>query len=540
MNHQLARTNRHRRTGARGLIALAAIALIAGACSSGTANTTAATEAPAATTPAAAANVGGGAEPSPSTTQPSIAGQLLIEATPDFNGGQVVGPFEVAEGADMLGCEAGSFVDTEVSTGVRRLMTCESGDRTGTITVHFVPGDDPGPGDANGPWIIEAGTGDFAGLRGDGDFSVVFDDATRSGAETLSGDFVFGPSDADADGAATGTEDGVGETALDADFLAEQMKALTVPDGIGALMIAVVGDDETIWAADGASPDGSAPTPSDPFRVGSISKVFTSLTTLSLVDEGLVGLDDPVVDHVARVEVPRGVTVRDLLQHTSGIRSYTDEPGFFEGLTEDHRRIYSPEEMVGLVSDREAEFKPGTDVAYSNTNYIILGIMIEEITGQPFADVLRDRVVDPVGMPNTYLAGAEEGPEPFGAYSDMTDQLAPIDFDYTSIATSAWSAGAVVSSAEDLHRLFTSLYAGGIISPEMLDQMTANEDYGLGIALWGADKSLVGHGGGIPGYSSLAYYSPASGRTAFWASSSDALDFGGAVEAVAEALITAS
>lgn len=608
--------------------------------------------------------------PAPTTAIAPKSTEMLMMATSDFSGDQVVGTFEVPEGADGLGCESGSFVDTDVPTGVSRLATCESGDRTGAFTVHFVPGDAPGPGDLNGPWNVEGATGDFAGLQGEGDFSVVFDDENGTGAETLSGSIEFGPVDetttptvsgeftinaaiswtddsgsfdvaegADVIGCVGGsyTEQGLattvervfscesgertgtftvhfepepgdepgtfasewtvegstgdfvglqgdgdflaivndddtgadetwtgeiefakpdpdaGDTAVEAEpfdgvldeaFLMDRVEQLQVPDDVGAVLTAVIdAKGNPVWAAGGNGPDGTTPTSSDPFRVGSITKVFTSLTTLSLVEDGLITLDDPVVDHVTRIDLPEGVTIRDLLQHTSGIPNYTNGEDFFEVIMEDAARRWTPEEMVALSSDVDdpgAQAAADTDgkFSYSNTNYVVLGIMIEEVTGEMLHDVVRARVTDVAGMPTTYLAGYEDGPEPFGAFVAMDDEpVAPIDFDYTSIATSAWSAGAMVSSADDLHRLFTALYDGEIISDVVLAEMTANEKYGLGIELWDEDKTLVGHGGGIPGYQTLVFHASESGQTAFWAVSGDGLQFGPLVDVVVEAMV---
>lgn len=606
----------------------------------------------------------------PSTTTPTNSTEMLMTAASDFSGDLVVGTFEVPEGADGLGCESGSFVDTADSEGVARLATCESGDRSGTFTVLFVPGDGPGPGDLNGPWNVESATGDFAGLQGEGDFSVVFDDENGTGAETLSGSIEFGPVDetttptvsgeitisaaaewaedsgsfevvegADVIDCASGsyTEQGLATTfervyicesgdrtgtftvhfgpepgdepgtfasewtvegstgdfaglqgdgdflavvndddtgadetwtgeigfgtpdpdaddvageaepfdgVLDEAFLTERVEQLQVPDDVGAILVSVIdADGSPVWATGGNGPDGATPTSSDPFRIGSITKVFTSLTTLSLVEEGLIALDDPVVDHVTRVDVPADLTIRDLLQHTSGIANYTDGEDFFEVIMEDAARRWTPEEMVALSSDVDdpgAQAAADTDgkFSYSNTNYVVLGIMIEEVTGEMLHDVVRARVTDVAGMPTTYLAGYEDGAEPFGAFVAMDDEpVAPIDFDYTSIATSAWSAGAMVSSADDLHRLFTALYDGEIMSDVLLAEMTANEQYGLGIELWDEDKTLVGHGGSIPGYETLVFHAPESGQTAFWAVSGDGLQFGPLVDVVVEAMV---
>ncbi len=180
----------------RSLCAIGTIALIATSCGSDASDDADASESAAPVSEAASeTTLATPTTPAPTTTIAPKGTEMLITATSDFAGDQVVGTFDVPEGADGLGCDSGSFVDTDVPTGVRRLATCESGDRAGTFTVHFVPGDGPGPGDLNGPWNVEGATGDFAGLQGEGDFSVVFNEETESGAETLGGSIEFGPVD---------------------------------------------------------------------------------------------------------------------------------------------------------------------------------------------------------------------------------------------------------------------------------------------------------------------------------------------------------
>ena len=275
------------------------------------------------------------------------------------------------------------------------------------------------------------------------------------------------------------------------------------------------GDGGTAHVSKGTDPDGTAPTPSDTFRIGSITKVFTSLVILALVDEGLVDLDAPVVDYVTRVDVPDIVSIRDLLSHTSGIANYTDVSEFFDLMQEDTGRVWTPEETVELVADRPQLFHPGARFSYSNTNYSILGVLIEEITERPFDAMVRTRILEPLAMNSTYMAGAEIGPDPFAAYSSVSGSLEPIEFDYTSISTAAWSAGAMVSSLEDLHILFTALFGGRIISDESLAEMITGEEYGLGIGMYADAQGIFGHSGGIPGYSTLVVHAPETGITGF-------------------------
>lgn len=117
------------------------------------------------------------------------SGPVTIETEIDFSSEPFSGTFEVTEGADVLGCSSGSFVDTPRGDDIRKDLTCETGDRDGTFSVSFLPNPDTsGPGNQNGPWSILEGTEGFTGLQGEGDFSVVADEESLSGVETLTGD----------------------------------------------------------------------------------------------------------------------------------------------------------------------------------------------------------------------------------------------------------------------------------------------------------------------------------------------------------------
>lgn len=335
---------------------------------------------------------------------------------------------------------------------------------------------------------------------------------------------------------------------VDEAFLVEQVDRVLIPESRGAVMAAVVAaDGEVVYAARGTDPEGDPPTPDATFRVGSITKVFTSLVTLTLVDDGLVELDAAAVDYITRIPVPEEVTVRDLLQHTSGL-PHTDDQGLSLLARADPERVWTPEEVVESTITRRPLFPPGTSFDYSNSNYVVLGVLIEEVTGRPFAEVLRGRIIEPLGMNSTYLAGFEDGPEPFGAYATTSPfEVEPIDFDYTSIATMAGATGSVVSSARDLHALSTALFDGQVLSVDTLAEMIENPrhargwepDYGLGIEVWHTVegrpvKGLVGHGGWIEGYETLVLHAPETGMTAFWVATSDHIDTDPAWAAVAE------
>lgn len=306
---------------------------------------------------------------------------------------------------------------------------------------------------------------------------------------------------------------------LGAEFAETVAGNVAVTDG--AFMFAVVAEDgEVISGSTGTDADGQEPSPSDVFRVGSITKVFTSLAVLSLVEDGLVALDDAASDHVSRVPVPADVTVRDLLRHTSGIENYTEGDDFFPELFADPARVWTPEDTVELVGEAPPLFEPGSEFSYSNTNYTILGVLIEELTGRAYHEVVRERILDPLGLASTYLAGFEDGPGVFQPYDPESDG----DDDYTSIATSAWAGGAMVSSADDLHRFFTALFDNEIVSDALVAEMLVGDDYGLGIELGEAANGLYGHSGGIPGYETFVRHSPDLGMTGFVVSTDQAAD----------------
>lgn len=331
--------------------------------------------------------------------------------------------------------------------------------------------------------------------------------------------------------AATDTQATPAGDLLDPEYLAGLASNVSPSDG--AVMVVVVdpAGDAVVGSA-GGDAAGNAPTAGDAVRIGSITKVFTALTTLSLAEAGLVDLDAPAADVVTRVPVDADITVRDLLGHRSGIDSYTDVAGFWETVVAESERVWEPEEQVELVADRPALFDPGDQYSYSNTNYIILGILIEEVTGQPYHEVVRERILDPLEMSSTYLAGFEEGAEPFDPFVEESDT----EYDYTSIATSAWSAGAMVSSAVDLHSLFTALFGEQILSGATVDELTASSFYGLGVELDQWHDGLIGHSGSIPGYRTFLRYSTDSGITAFLVSTDDNADPTPAIGAVVELL----
>jgi D-alanyl-D-alanine carboxypeptidase len=246
---------------------------------------------------------------------------------------------------------------------------------------------------------------------------------------------------------------------------------------------------------------------------------------LQLVDEGRVALDAPVGAYLPGV-VPNAdrVTVRQLLDHSAGLPNYTGEPAFGGSLASDPGRVWTPPQLLAFVRGLPPAFAPGAGYAYSNTHYVVLGLLIERVTGRAVGDELQTRIFDRVGMPNTLYSTTTALPPPFaeGYY----------DFGFvrdTAVGTllhpSAFgAAGAVVSTAADLARFAEALAAGTLLSAASAaaqravlegSRVTSPGDgfttgYGLGALVGGG---WIGHDGAVPGYESEVYARTGGGGT---------------------------
>ncbi|EXU62386.1 beta-lactamase [Streptomyces sp. PRh5] len=287
----------------------------------------------------------------------------------------------------------------------------------------------------------------------------------------------------------------------------------------------------------------------DEFRMGSNTKTLVATLILQLVAEHQVNLTDSVESWLPGL-VPGGgaITLRMLLNHTSGLYDYTDDPAGLASVTGQDQRQWTPEELLALATRHQALFTPGKKWFYSNTNYIALGMVLEKATGRSVADLIDERIVRPLGLTHTYLATTAawrpgdsrthtHGYEPDAAHLGPllppgmppgTSFAGPIHDDHvntTGINPSwAWAAGAVVSSAADWARFDTALMSGELLPPAQLRQMrtTVPEDsaapeatrYGLGLEEVRTPCGTVwGHTGGIPGYASQNYTDSTGHRT---------------------------
>jgi D-alanyl-D-alanine carboxypeptidase len=254
---------------------------------------------------------------------------------------------------------------------------------------------------------------------------------------------------------------------------------------------------------------GRRRAPQDRFRIGSITKTFVATVLLRLVAEDRLDLDDPV-DRWLPGHCDGRVTVRMLLGHTSGLFNYTDDLGALNS-----RPHHSPDSLLRIADSHPPLFTPGTDWAYSNTNYLLAGLIIERISDHMLADVIADRITRPLGLPATYLPrGSDQmidGPHS-RHYTKLfrTEPGAPVH-DATELDPSVfWAAGAMISTATDLNRFFGALLGGRLLPPALQRALVAtrpthdwlpNAGYGVGLSslrlpdgrtLWGMGGALFG------------------------------------------------
>lgn len=254
------------------------------------------------------------------------------------------------------------------------------------------------------------------------------------------------------------------------------------------------------------------------FRIGSTTKTFVATVVLQLVGEGRLGLDDPVTKWLPGV-VPNGqhITVRHLLSHTSGLYDYLrtlplpPKPEFLENRT----RTWTAAEMIERAVANPPVFEPpGDRFSYSNTNYTLLGQIVERVTGRSYAGLVEDRVLRPLGLHETYLPGTSErirGPHPHGYVPirmDGTMQLV----DYTEMNPSVMGAGGeMISTTHDLNRFFAALLSGHLLPAHLLEEMKTpgieGGRYGLGMFTMEMSCGIrvFGHDGDALSYHSWSY-----------------------------------
>ncbi|UFS98573.1 serine hydrolase domain-containing protein [Nocardia huaxiensis] len=299
-----------------------------------------------------------------------------------------------------------------------------------------------------------------------------------------------------------------------------------VRSGTAGMIATLTENGQTVTLTSGVSDIRTgAPIPMTPqqVRVGSIAKTFVATIVVQLAAEDRIRLDEPIDTYLPGQITGDGVdgrqiTVRQLLQHRSGLPEFSSDPEIDEYRAGVEGATMTPAQELRIALRHPAQFAPGTRFVYTNTNYLVAAMLIEKVTGRAYSDVLRERITDVLALPDTYLPSAGEldirGPHP-QSYATIDG----VRTDVTRIEPSVpWAAGALVSTGADLNHFYMSLLAGKLVSGNYLQQMVAGDSamegtsfkYGLGLgsAELSCGAQYFGHTGGIVGYLTISGATP--------------------------------
>lgn len=306
-------------------------------------------------------------------------------------------------------------------------------------------------------------------------------------------------------------------------------------------------------------PVGRPARADDRFRAGSVTKTFVATVVLQLVAEGRIRLDDPIGRHLPGL-IPAGadgaqVTVRQLLGHTSGIPNYTDvlrrQPDPIRAL---QHSAYTPHELVAMALREPWAFDPGAPGhwQYSNTNYVVLGLLIERAGGHPLGREIERRIVRPLRLTDTLVPSGPDLPGRHLNGYEWLDGPGAAPTDLTGFSAGAfWGPGNMISTTADLNRFQQALSAGRLLPPRLLGEMRdvrdtdrAGRSYGLGLeantTVCGTAQGPVrGHSGSVPGYNTFSFASADGRRRITLAVNVDLTKTRGADEALGRVLSTA-
>ena len=291
----------------------------------------------------------------------------------------------------------------------------------------------------------------------------------------------------------------------------------------GALAAKTDKDGNTVGATAGKGnlSTGEAPPLDGEVRIGSNTKTFVAVVIMKMVEEGKVKLDEPIETYLPGLIKGQGVdgkkiTVRQLLQHTSGL------PEFWSGLPDFFamRNDYvSPRDVLDMALTRPAQFAPGAKFTYTNTNYIVLGLLAERVGKRPIAEQIETKIVKPLGLKHTYMPKEGEkalrGKHPRG-YHTRDNKPGKLEDITDSDPSWAWAAGSMVSTPSELNKFMQSIFDGSLLNQASIAEMKKSvpmgdggDVYGLGLIGHKLSCGVAwGHGGAIPGYQTVNAVGP--------------------------------
>lgn len=278
-----------------------------------------------------------------------------------------------------------------------------------------------------------------------------------------------------------------------------------------------------VWSHAGGVRSFGGPTPAeatDPTHIASVTKSMLAVSVLKLVEEGLVGLEDPVATHLPEfdslVNPPGPVTVSYLLRHESGIPDYTEELFRSRPIRQALTQQMTSREKLALTTAMPWVLKPGSGAEYSNSNYLVLGLLVERLRGRPVAEVLRNDVFEPLGMKSTLMTGAGTPPATM-LHGHVEIDGERLDSAYLGVIIGN-PAGGVISNLGDLNSFYAALVEGRLLKPAMVKQMQMAPFgfFGMGLMRWVdvCGGFYYGHGGDYAGYRTVVLTSADAKRQA--------------------------
>jgi len=273
-----------------------------------------------------------------------------------------------------------------------------------------------------------------------------------------------------------------------------------------------VGGTKSFAAGYADTSTGRAAQPDAPLRIGSNTKPITATVVLQLVQEGKLALDAPVDRYLPGLLRGDGIdgrhiTVRHLLQHTSGLPDYDDVILADDPLTA-IKQYYEPLQLIRSALTQPATGAPGAGFSYSNTNYVVAGLLAQEVSGRPIEQLIADRIITPLGLSHTYWPAPRDRSMPANALHGYY-----FGVDVTELDPSwGWAAGQIISTPQDVNTFFAALLGGKLLGPKMMAEMkktvpsditlTGGDRYGLGLLRINTSCGVEawGHGGDVPGY----------------------------------------
>jgi CubicO group peptidase (beta-lactamase class C family) len=319
-------------------------------------------------------------------------------------------------------------------------------------------------------------------------------------------------------------------------------RAVAADERIPSVAVAIAVGDSVVYARGYGEADREAQLAAAPdvvYRIGSVTKQFTAAAFLRLVEQGRIALDDPLTKYLPDYPAQgHTVTIRQLLNHTSGIKSYTGLPAWISRMEEP----FTHEQMLKLFASEPFDFAPGEQWKYNNSGYYLLGMVLEQVTGRPYAEYVAETLFAPLGLASTAYCPDQPTDGQAEGYRLTTAGIAPAA---PLSMTHPYAAGALCSTVLDLVRWNRALVAGRVIRPATYRAMTTPDTlnsgkrlgYGYGLALdeWEGMRR-VQHGGGINGFGAFLSYYPEHDVTIAVLENTDAYNPARTEEAIARAL----